>query len=107
MLGPPKPRRLDQPIAISLEQLVPSDHFYRHLEAKLDPGFVRDLVRTTYSGAEGANQGRTGRWKHRSLTADRLNQADGRTRPGVDRDRATYHCNNASHFPLGAAFFNK
>ena len=32
----------------SLEDLVPSDHFYRHLEAKLDLGFVRDLVRSTY-----------------------------------------------------------
>ena len=36
MLGPAKPRRLDQPIAVSLEDLVPADHFYRHLEAKLD-----------------------------------------------------------------------
>jgi transposase len=32
----------------SLEHLVPADHFYRHLEAKLDLGFVRELVRTTY-----------------------------------------------------------
>ena len=32
----------------SLEELVPTDNFYRHLEAKLDLGFVRDLVRTTY-----------------------------------------------------------
>jgi hypothetical protein len=36
MLGPTKPRRLDDPIAVSLEDLVPDDHFYRHLEAKLD-----------------------------------------------------------------------
>ena len=42
MLGPPKPRHLDQPIAVSLEDLVPWDHFYRHVEAKLDLGFVRD-----------------------------------------------------------------
>ena len=35
---PPKPRRLDEPIAVSLEDLVPQDHFYRHLEAKLDLG---------------------------------------------------------------------
>ena len=34
----------------SLEDLVPTDHFYRHLEAKLDLGFVRDLVRDTYKG---------------------------------------------------------
>ena len=32
----------------SLENLVPADNFDRHLEAKLDLGFVRDLVRTTY-----------------------------------------------------------
>ncbi len=49
MLGPPKPRRLDEPIAVSLEALVPAGHFYRHLEAKLDLAFVRDLVRSTYA----------------------------------------------------------
>ncbi len=32
MLGPLKPQRLDQPIAVSLEDLVPRDHFYRHLD---------------------------------------------------------------------------
>ena len=32
----------------SIEDLVPAENFYRHLEAKLDLGFVRDLVRTTY-----------------------------------------------------------
>jgi transposase len=32
----------------SLENLVPADNFYRHLEAKLDLGFVRDLVQDTY-----------------------------------------------------------
>src|SRR5262245_58496925 len=32
----------------SIEDLVPADNFYRHLEAKLDLDFVRDLVRTTY-----------------------------------------------------------
>jgi transposase len=32
----------------SIENLVPADNFYRHLEAKLDLGFVRDLVRSTY-----------------------------------------------------------
>jgi transposase len=49
MLGPPKPRRLDQSIAVSLEDLVPKDHFYRHLEAKLDLGFVRDWTRELYA----------------------------------------------------------
>jgi transposase len=32
----------------SLEHLVPAGNFYRHLEAKLDLSFVRDLVRNTY-----------------------------------------------------------
>ncbi len=45
MLGPAKPRRLDQPIAVSLEELLPAHNFYRHLEAKLDLGFVRDWAR--------------------------------------------------------------
>jgi transposase len=49
MLGPPKPRRLDQPIAVSLDALVPRDHFYRHLEAKLDLSFVRDWTRERYA----------------------------------------------------------
>jgi hypothetical protein len=49
MLGPAKPRHLDQPIAVSLEDLVPTDHFYRHLEAKLDLGFVRDWTRELYA----------------------------------------------------------
>ena len=30
---------------VSLEDLVPPDHFYRHLERTLDLAFVRDLVR--------------------------------------------------------------
>src|SRR5215213_3235617 len=34
---------------ISLEELVPADHFYRHLERSLDLGFVRDLVRGAYA----------------------------------------------------------
>src|SRR5215212_12078891 len=32
----------------SVEDLVPVGNFYRHLEAKLDLGFVRDLVSSTY-----------------------------------------------------------
>ena len=32
----------------SIEDLVPVGNFYRHLEAKLDLDFVRDLVRDTY-----------------------------------------------------------
>jgi transposase len=34
---------------VSLEELVPRDHFYRHLEHMLDLGFVRDLVRDAYA----------------------------------------------------------
>jgi transposase len=33
---------------LSLETLVPADHFYRHLVAKLELVLVRDLVRDTY-----------------------------------------------------------
>jgi transposase len=53
MLGPPKPRRLDHLIAVSLEDLVPTDHFYRHLETTLDLSFVREWTRELY-----AQQGR-------------------------------------------------
>jgi transposase len=49
MLGPPKPRRLDEPILVSLDDLVPEGHFYRHLERSLDLAFVRDLVRDAYA----------------------------------------------------------
>ena len=34
MLGPAKSRRLDEPIAVWLEALVPADRFYCHLEAE-------------------------------------------------------------------------
>lgn len=34
--------------AISLDALVPPDHFYRHLERTLDLSFVRALVQETY-----------------------------------------------------------
>src|SRR5215216_5935301 len=49
MLGPAKPRRLDDPITVSLDALVPTDHFYRHLEAMLDLGFVREWVKDLYA----------------------------------------------------------
>ena len=49
MLGPAKSRRLDKPAAVPLEDLVPADHFYHHLEAKLDLGFVRDWVKGCYA----------------------------------------------------------
>jgi transposase len=42
--------RIFQPIVhVSLEDLVPADHFYRHVERTLDLSFVRDLVRDRYS----------------------------------------------------------
>ncbi len=50
MLGPPKARQLDDPIRISLEELVPRNHVYRHLEGALDLACVRDLVREAYAG---------------------------------------------------------
>jgi transposase len=34
---------------VTLNDLVPQDHFYRHLERSLDLGFVRDLVRERYA----------------------------------------------------------
>ena len=34
---------------VTLEDLVPPDHFYRHLERTLDLRFVRDLVREAYA----------------------------------------------------------
>src|SRR5215207_9661515 len=49
MLGPPKPRCLDQPIAVSLEDLVPASNFYRHLETKVDLSSVREWVRELYA----------------------------------------------------------
>src|SRR3984893_1617685 len=36
-------------IPLSLEELVPADHFYRHLERSLDPSFVREFVQETYA----------------------------------------------------------
>ena len=49
MLGPAKLRRLEEPITVSLEELLPGDHFYRHLEAKLDLSFVREWTRELYA----------------------------------------------------------
>ncbi len=36
-------------VQVSLEELVPKDHFYRHLESSLDLTFVRDLVQPCYA----------------------------------------------------------
>jgi transposase len=37
------------PLDVSLEELVPKDHFYRRLEARLDLSFVRELVAPLYA----------------------------------------------------------
>src|SRR5215469_9123030 len=37
-------------VNVSLEDLVPADHFYRHLERTLDLTFVREFVWQTYAG---------------------------------------------------------
>jgi transposase len=44
-----KTRRFGPIGDLSLEELVPEDHFYRHLEQSLDLSFVRNLVRTRYA----------------------------------------------------------
>jgi transposase len=49
MLGPPKLRTLDEPVTVSLEELVPTHHFYRHLDAALDLAFVREWVADCYA----------------------------------------------------------
>jgi len=38
------------PHDVSLEDLVPKDHFYRRLQARLDLSFVRELVAPLYAG---------------------------------------------------------
>ena len=43
-----KPRAFAPLCNRSLDDLVPASNSYRHLEAKLDLGFVHDLVRDTY-----------------------------------------------------------
>jgi transposase len=44
-----KARRFGPIGNLTLEELVPEDHFYRHLEQSLDLTFVRDLVRSKYA----------------------------------------------------------
>ena len=40
-------------IDVSLEELVPQDHFYRLLDRTLDLCFVRELVQATYASKGG------------------------------------------------------
>jgi transposase len=44
-----KERHFAPLINVSVEQLVPQDHFYRHLERTLDLSFVREFVHKTYA----------------------------------------------------------
>jgi transposase len=43
-----KARLLTPVHALSLDQLAPADHFYRHVDRVVDLSFVRDLVRDCY-----------------------------------------------------------
>src|SRR5436309_6212224 len=45
-----KERHFTPLVNVSLEDLVPADHFYRHLEQTLDLSFVREFVQQTYAG---------------------------------------------------------
>ena len=45
-----KERHFASLISVSLEDLVPADHFYRHLEQTLDLSFVRGFVQEMYAG---------------------------------------------------------
>ena len=49
MLGPAQPRDLGRPVVMSLDHLVPPDHVSRHLDERLDLGFVREWARDAYS----------------------------------------------------------
>jgi transposase len=52
MLGA-KTRRFTLLPAVTLEEMVPADHFYRHLDRVLDLSFVRDLVQNCYAADMG------------------------------------------------------
>src|SRR5947209_16659852 len=45
-----KERHFAPLINVSLEDLLPADHFYRHLERTLDLSFAREFVHETYAG---------------------------------------------------------
>jgi hypothetical protein len=49
MLGPPTSRRLDEPITVSLKDLVPVDHFCRNLEATRNLRLGRDWAQGFYA----------------------------------------------------------
>ena len=43
MRGPAQRRRLDEPIAVSLEDVIPANHVYRHLEAAKPASSIRTI----------------------------------------------------------------
>jgi len=43
-----KSRVCSEPVLVSLEDLVPADHFYRHLEKVLNLSCVREYVQEKY-----------------------------------------------------------
>lgn len=45
-----KERHFAPLIQVSLELLLPHDHFYRHLERTLDLSCVREFVQQSYAG---------------------------------------------------------
>ena len=48
MLGPAKCRGINNVVTVSLDDLVPPDHFYRHLDACLNLSFIREWVGDAY-----------------------------------------------------------
>lgn len=48
-----KARDFKTHVEISLDDLVPADHFYRRLDAALDLSFVRELVKSRYASTMG------------------------------------------------------
>src|SRR5260370_11357617 len=52
MLGQ-KVKCFKEQTTVSLESLVPENNFYRHVEAKLDLSFVRELVKERYATTMG------------------------------------------------------
>lgn len=46
-----KARILIPIVAVSLDELVPANHFYRYLDRVVDLSFVRELVKETYAHA--------------------------------------------------------
>lgn len=48
-----KKRDFKEHLLISLEDLVPADHFYRRLDAAIDLSFARELVKSRYASTMG------------------------------------------------------